>query len=253
MRLNGKLQVSKIDNYDTRPYRLYIILMESVVMSVNSFITRFAIGLATAVSLGTGAHALSTCHDNDVANAPLHFDFNGGPYSFSEVQLDNADQCVFGTAPNGTAADLNRDKLFGLDNWEAITTNTTDGSPTAPEFAAKQFKDQNHTNIDFAFNTALLDSFDKIVVVATVVEDALSDTGPQTRNYAAALVSGILPGKGSWSSPWVSAVRNKGASYDIRFYGAKSASVAEVPVPAAGLLLITGIGALAFARRRKSA
>lgn len=190
---------------------------------------------AVAFALATGSASAATCDAVVVTGIDPH----AGCY----VGEDGV-----GGSGNDSAALLNAvipDGLFGLDTWEFIAKdNDLDGTDEGVASAMTVTGSLITGTITLA--DTIFDLYDHIAIVLK------SGRGLDPEFWVAyKAVDGVF--EYDYTSIFVNKKGEIGALSHISLYGTPATDMPPVPLPAAGWMLIAGIGGLAALRRRKRA
>lgn len=147
------------------------------------------------------------------------------PSNDSNINLNTA---VFGGATG----------LFGRTEWDFLTkvnTGATGGTTEGTNIGLTLDPDTGGAPGSWKVNAGSLTVFDYIAIVLK-----------QGNTWAAYLFDGAIPEEGRWSS--VAFDQSGGLSHFSIYTGPR---IAEVPLPAAGFLLLGALGGLGIASRRR--
>lgn len=141
---------------------------------------------------------------------------------------------------NDSTARVNSDLMFGFSDWTSLARdNGLNGTDTGPNTAALNMTGNVQSG---SYAVSPVGVFNQLMLVFK------SGNGrPDT--YIGYLLSALT---GTYTSPFLNDKNNNSKDIShVSLYG-RTASVAPIPLPAAGILLMTALGGLVLARRRKS-
>ena len=135
------------------------------------------------------------------------------------------------------------DSIFGIDSWTFLAK---DGFGSDSDNAAALGVTGGTISGTFNISASLYSMYEQFALVLK------GGNGADNPEYIAYNITSSM---GSYESPFFKTNKGKVTQQDIShisLYGYGMPTPSEVPVPAAGLLLIGGLGGLVAARRRKA-
>lgn len=197
----------------------------------KSVFAAFAIAGVGMVCLG-GAASAATCPAVT----------SGSPLAATACERGSTNNDKLNVGPGKNALQVNLDTLFDLDSWVFLGKDNLAGSES----------DSNPINLglsgglkrgSFVIPSSLWNAYDAFALV--LKGGAGNTTEP---NYIAYRITSA---RGTYSSPFFNL--NNGNTKDISHISLYGATVAAVPLPAGGLLLLGALAGFVGLRRRKTA